>query len=678
MTPNRTQLRTACPLDCPDSCSLEATVEDGRLVALEGSSLNPTTAGYMCAKVKAYPRLMYGEERLRRPMVRRGAKGEGRFEPIAWEEALELASGKLVQVRQRHGGEAILPFSYGGSNGLLTQDTTAARLFRRLGASRLARTVCAAATGAAAEGLYGKMPGVAFEDYRHARMIVVWGANPSASGIHLVPPIREAQKAGAKLVVVDPRRIPLAKRADLHLPVRPGTDLPLALALIRWLFEHGHADLPFLDQHTIGWQELRRRARAWTCEKAAAACGLEIREIEAFAHLYAETSPAVIRCGWGQERNRNGASATAAILALPAVAGKFGVRGGGYTGSNSGAWRGLDSEAVIGEPESASGTAPPRRINMNRLGRELLGADPAIRLLFVYNANPLSTLPRQDLVRRGLEREDLFTVVLDPVLTDTARYADLLLPATTFLEHTDLRAAYGAYALQTLEPVAEPVDEARPNYRVFQDLIRRSDLEREHDVPADQLLEAFLKQPYLDSGQRRDLAETGLAAPAFGTAPVLFRDVYPNTPDRKVHLVPEALDRHHRHGRLYTFAEDPATELHPLSLISPATRKTISSSLGNLVEGRARLELHADDAGRRGIATGDRVRVRNAQGEVIVCARVSDDTRPGVAILPKGLWDRHTENGWTSNVLAPDTYTDLGEGATFNDTRVQVERAEDA
>src|SRR5262245_33279825 len=267
-SPHPQILPSACPLDCPDACSLEVRVEDGRVVKVDGSRLNPITQGYICSKVRRLPEYLYGPERLLYPARRVGPKGAGELERISWDEALDLAAEKMRQARERWGGESILPFYYGGSNGLLTQDTTDARLFRRLGASRMARTVCAAATGRAATGLYGKMPGVAIQDFVHARLIVLWGVNPSASGIHLVPFIQQAQKAGARLVVIDPRRTPLAKQSDLHIAPRPGTDLALALAAIRWLFEEGGADLGFLAEHATGWEELRRRSLPWTLERA--------------------------------------------------------------------------------------------------------------------------------------------------------------------------------------------------------------------------------------------------------------------------------------------------------------------------------------------------------------------------------------------------------------------------
>ncbi len=418
-------LTSACPLDCPDACSLDVQVADGRVVKVDGSRRNPFTEGYICTKVRRMPELLYGEGRLLYPAVRTGKKGEGVFERISWDEALDLAAAKMREAQERWGGEAILPFCYGGSNGMLTHEAVDFRLFYRLKASRLARTVCAAATGRAATGLYGKMPGVALADYAQARLIVLWGVNPSASGIHLVPVILEAQKRGARLVVIDPRKTPLAKKADLHLAPQPGGDLPVALAILRWLFAEGKADLAFLAEHTTGADELWQRAEPWTFERAAEASGVPAADIERCARLYAEASPAVIRCGWGLERNRNGGSAIAAVLALPAVAGKFGVRGGGYTLSNSGAYGALDRAGLVAEPEPST-----RVVNMNRLGEALLEQqDPPVTVLFSYNCNPLATIPNQEKVRRGLQREDLFTVVFEQVWTDTARYADLVFPA---------------------------------------------------------------------------------------------------------------------------------------------------------------------------------------------------------------------------------------------------------
>ncbi|HWM93373.1 MAG TPA: molybdopterin-dependent oxidoreductase [Thermoanaerobaculia bacterium] len=664
LLPTPQLLPSVCPLDCPDACSLEVRVVDGRVVKIDGTHRNPVTQGYICAKVRRFPELLYGEDRLLYPSVRVGRKGEGRFERVSWDEALDLAAARMREAREQWGGESILPFSYGGSNGLLTQDTTDARLFYRLGASRLARTVCAAATGRAATGLYGKMPGIALPDYVHAKLIVAWGVNPSASGIHLVPILQEAQSRGAALVVVDPRRTPLAKKAGLHLAPRPGTDLPLALAVHRFLFEEGKADWTFLREHTDGAEELRQRALPWTFERAAEVTGVPAEDIAVFARMYAEMSPAAIRAGWGFERNRNGGSAVAAVLALPAVGGKFGVRGGGYTLSNSGAFA-FDRPSAVREPEPAT-----RTINMNHLGRVLVEEQtPPVKILFVYNCNALATMPNQELVRRGLEREDLFTVVFEQSWTDTARYADLVLPATTFLEHRELSRGYGSMVMSRAEAVAAPAGESRPNYEVFADLCRRLGLSRPGEPETAAELEAALLSR--SERMRSELERDDTALPDTGWAPIQFVDSFPLTPDRKAHLLPEALDREAPFG-MYTYQEDP--DGRSLALISPATNRTISSYLGNLYRDLCPLEIHPDDAALRGIADGDEVRVWNAFGEVRVKARLTRDLKPGVVLLPKGLWSHQTLSGTTANALAPDTFTDLGQGACFNDARVEVAR----
>jgi anaerobic selenocysteine-containing dehydrogenase len=579
-----------------------------------------------------------------------------------------------LDVRARRGGEAILPFSYGGSNGYLSQDTTDSRLFFRLGASRLARTVCAAPSGRAATGLYGKMPGTAIPDYARAKLIVLWGINPSVSGIHLVPFIQEAVKGGARLVVVDPRRTKLADRADLHLPIQPGTDLAVALALIAWLFANGRADERFLEAHATGVEELARRAKPWSLERAAAEARVPSADIESLARMYADASPAVIRCGWGLERNRNGGSAVAAVLALPAVAGKFGVRGGGYTMSNASAWRELDGTAGAAASEPAT-----RVINMNRLGEALEArGDESVDLLFVYNSNPLVTIPDQERVLRGLAREDLFTVVFDPVMTDTAQYADVVLPAATFLERRELSRGYGAFVLQDSEPVIVPVGEARANHEVFAELCRRTAVARAGDPEtAEELAQAIFHSSRRGPELRRDLDSQGVAFPPEGPTPVQFVDVFPRTVDRKAHLLPDELDREAR-GGLYHYRPDPADEQFPLALISPATDRTISSTLGELQRDPVPVAMHPEDAAARGVRDGDRVRVFNGLGQVRCRARQDRDLRPGVVYLPKGIWRHNTESRTTATALAPTTLTDLGGGACFNDARVEVQRADPA
>jgi anaerobic selenocysteine-containing dehydrogenase len=535
-------------------------------------------------------------------------------------------------------------------------------LLRSFGTSRLARTVCAAPTGAANLGLYGKMAGVTYQDYVHARLIVLWGVNPAASGIHLIPFLKDARAAGAKLVVIDPRTTSLARQADLHIAPHPGTDLPLALAIHNYLFERGFADTAFLDEHARGADRLRARAAEWPIARAAQAAGVDAAVLEQFADLYARTSPALVRCGWGLERNRNGGSAAAAVLALPAVAGKFRMRGGGFSMSNSLAW-GIKSAQWNDVPEP-----PTRVVNMNHLGRALLDYDdPPVKMLFVYNCNPLVTVPDQNRIMQGLQRDDLFTVVYEQVFTDTARFADVVLPATTFLENYDIAKGYGPISLQLVRPVIEPVGEARPNAEAFSDLASRlgiADAEEETDT----LLRVVGRIPP-EIGS--ELLEQGAATPPFDGGPVQFVDVFPLTADRKVDLFPEALDAEAPAG-LYGFQPDPATAKHPLALISPASEKTVSSTLGELRQRAAVLQMHPSDASARGLSSDDPVRVFNDLGEVHCPVAVTRDVLPGTVSLSKGIWRKSTYNGATGTALVPDSLTDLGGGACFNDARVEV------
>lgn len=658
---------TVCPLDCPDGCSLEVTVEDGRISSIDGSHTNPVTDGYICAKVRRFPERVYGPDRLTYPAIRKGPKGLASFQRVSWDEALATIAERLLETRREFGGEAILPYSYGGSNGLLTQDTSDATLFRRLGASRLARTVCAAPTGAANLAMYGKMPSVSYHDFAEARLIILWGANPSASGIHLVPHIREAQRRGATLVVVDPRTTPLARQADIHLAVRPGTDLPVALSIHRYLFECGHADEAFLRSHARGAQQLRERAREWTFERAAAEADVPIDTLGRVAELYASTRPALVRCGYGQERNRNGGSASLAILALPAVAGKFRERGGGYMMSNSASWGISNTWTGAAEPST-------RIVNMNQLGRALLDGTPAITLLFVYNSNPAVTTPDQRRVLRGLERDDLFTVVFEQVMTDTARYADVLLPNTTFLEGYDLVKSYGPWTLGLGRPVVEPIGESRCNAEVFGELLELTGL-REDTDPRGELEEMLNVLGSLPGMAGDDVRDSGTAKPPFDGRPIQFRDVFPRTPDGKIDLYPEAL-AHEAAGGLYVYQPDPATTDFPLALISPASERTISSTLAEIPRPEVRLLMHPDDAAERGVADGDEIRVFNALGDVRCKAALGSWIRRGTVSLPKGIWRKHTANGYTGTSLVPDTLTDIAGGACFNDARVQVEKGE--
>ena len=663
----RSTVQTACPLDCPDTCSLSVSVERGRLAKIDGSTRELVTEGYICGKVRRFGDRVYGPDRLHRAGIRSGAKGEGQFKQVDWDQALDEIAARMTQIREAHGAEAILPFSYGGSNGMITQDTADAQLFRQFGASRLARTVCAAPSTAVNVAMYGRMPSVSYPDFRSARLIVIWGANPSGSGIHLVPHVRAAQRAGAALVVVDPRETKLAKKADVHLQVRPGTDVVVALAIHRFLFENGFDDAAFLEEHTRGSSALRARADEWTIERAAAVAEIEPEQLEQVADLYAERSPAVIRCGWGLERNRNGGSAVAAVLALPAIGGKFGVRGGGFSMSNTGAWT-VDDDAIAGVDEP-----PTRIINMNHLGRVLTEPqDPPIKMLFVYNCNPAATMPDQNRVLKGLQRVDLFTVVFDQVMTDTARWADVVLPATTFLEHYDLAKGYGPISLQLVQPVIEPVGDSRPNVEVFGDLARRLGLRISPTLASDS--EAVMHaSAALRDDVRDSLMQSGIATPECPATPIQFVDVFPRTSDGKIDLVPDALEQEAPAG-LYGFQEHTDEPTYPLVLLSPATEKTITSTLGELTDQLSELQMHPADARARDLNHGDSVRIFNALGEVLCPVAINTDLKAGTVSLPKGLWSKHTMNGSTANALVADASTDLGGGAVFNDARVEVTR----
>lgn len=658
------QRRSACPLDCPDLCGLTVTVDNGRVVEVNGDNRGPLTDGFICGKVRKIADHLYGDDRVLHPMIRTGAKGSGHWRQATWDEALDIIATRIAQLEDK---TALLPYHYGGSNGWLTEGALATRFFRRIGSSNLERTFCAAATTVATRGLYGQMPGVALEDFVHAKLIVLWGNNPSASGIHLVPILERAREQGAKLVVIDPRKTPLARRADLHLAIQPGADLPIALAVINALFERGHADKSFLAKHANGVDELRKRASEWSIEAAAQAAHIDPATLDQFVELYAATSPAVIRAGWGLERNRNGGSAVAAVLAIPAVAGKFGVRGSGFTLSNGDANWTMTAETAIGEPPTNR-----RSINMSQLADALANVrDPAIEMLFVYNCNPAATAPGQRALIEQLSREDLFVVVHEQVWTDTAQLADIVLPSTAFLEHRELRRGYGTMRLFDSPAVAVPPGEARSNNQLFGDLLRRLDLVRPGDAMTDDELVAHTfaaseKGPALRQAILRD----DVALPPEGANPILFVDAFPGTADRKIDLVPDALDR--EAGGLYRFKRDPRSEEFPLALISPAIATQISSTFGQLRTAPGTLEMSPTDAAARGIKSGATVRVWNAGGEMRCVAKVSSDVRDGVCVFPKGMWRKHTKNGYTSNALVPQTTADLGGQGAFNDARVQV------
>jgi anaerobic selenocysteine-containing dehydrogenase len=599
-------------------------------------------------------------------MRRVGKKGGGEFEPMSWDEAITVIAGRLKDIAARWGGEAILPYHYGGSNGLMTDGFLDDLFFARLGASRLAKTVCAAPATAAAVGMYGKMAGVAFEDYVHAKCIIVWGANPKVSNIHLVPFLREAKQRGAFVAAVDPIRNLSTVEADLHLAVKPGTDLPVALAIVRLLREEGRLDDRFLSQHAKSVDPLLEAADSWPIGRAAAEAGVTPQQLERIAREYADSAPAVIRCGWGVERNSNGGQAVAAILALPALLGKFGVRGGGYTLSNSGAVRMATAKLCDVSQWST------RVINMTQLGEVLgNGCEPPVKSLFVYNCNPAVTVPDQNAVLRGLAREDLFTVVFEQVMTDSAMYADVLLPATTFLEHRDIRVSYGNYIVGGVKPALAPRGEARSNPQLFAAIGRAmgftDDAFQWDDETCLQRLSGAIElagvaadPTLLVQGQQQRCEFPG------GT-PIQFATVLPMTSDGKIDMCPTVLG-----DEPYSYRPLDSSR-YPLRLVSPATAKLISSTLGEFNLPKLWVSINPNDASPRHIASGDEVRVFNELGEVVCTANVTAKVRPGVALIPKGAWRKSSRNGMTATALCPANVNVVGGGACYNDARVEVE-----
>ncbi len=658
---------TTCVMDCPDTCALDVTVTDGVVESIRAGKGHPTAKEFICSKVAHFSKRVYHESRLLHPMKRRGPKGAGDFERISWGEAIREVSDRLAEIRDRWGGEAILPYHYGGSNGYFTYGFVDDLYFARMGASRLGITLCAAPTTEAAQGMYGRMPGVAFEDYPLASFILIWGGNPRASNIHLVPYLKEAKKRGAFIALVDPTRTLPTEMIDLHLPVYPGTDLPVALAMIRWWKDNDRLATDFLEKHAVRLGTILEKAGEWTLEGAAEAARVEPALIRNLAQAYADTSPAVLRCGWGLERNRNGGQAVAAILAMPALLAKFGVRGGGYTLSNSGAVS--VSKSKLWEDPSPQ----TRIINMTQLGKALTkDFEPPLRGLFVYNCNPVATVPDQNAILEGMRRDDLFTVVFDQIMTDTARYADILLPATTFLEHRDVRRGYGSYVVGGIRPVIDRQGEARPNFEVFAELGRAMGFDDEafswsSDEAFDKLIGAV--DMWGSSVDGKTVKEGKIQQFDFPEpSPVQLDTVHPQTPDKKIDLAPLALGPEpYRYQSL-------VSDKYPLAFLTPASTKTTNSTFGEWSFRELVLTMHPRDAAARNLARGDRARVFNKLGEVFCKVLVDDRVREGVVHMPKGAWMKTSENGQTATALCPDDISEVGGGACFNDARVEVDK----
>lgn len=667
-------LPSVCPLDCPDTCSMTVTVEDDRILKVRGSRTNPLTRGAVCGKVTHYPELVHGPDRLLAPLRRVGAKGAGEFAPMTWDEALDVIYERFRAIVEDYGPQAILPFNYAGPHGLLAGGSMDMRFFHKLGASLLARRpLCGGIKAEAFTGTYGAVPTMRPEHVAHARLIIVWGNNITASQLHLMPLINEARKNGATLVVIDPRRIQVARQADMHIALKPGTDVVLAWALAAELERIGGLDQAFIAEHVLGAEEFLQQARQRSLAEAAEICGVPETQIRQLAELYKTISPAVICPGNGPERNQNGGSGLQAVFALPALAGKLGVLGGGVL-QGAGAAFPKTTGRLQGEAYIPPGT---RTLNIVTIGRDLLNPDldPPIMGLFIYNHNPVIVHPDQNTMKRGLAREDLFTVACDVVMTDSVRYADVVLPACTHFEHAELFAAYGQHFLQRAEPVIPPLGESLPNTEIFRRLaarfgfndpeFRASDAELMDDALA---LDDVRLQGWRPSQLPLDDA---LLMTFEGEDAILFQTTTPQTPSGKVEVYSTYLEQAYKHP-LPTFR--PVESSYPLILISPGSDKRTSSTFGGLrYSDEAWIEMHPEDAAARQLTDGMMVRMWNDLGEVHLPLRVTEDVRHGVVSSEKGFWFRTSDNEQTVSALAPSHYADINDGACYNDARVEVE-----
>lgn len=663
-----------CTLDCPDTCSLTVTVENERIVAVRGSHANPYTNGVVCAKVPAmYPGFVHGERRIKTPLRRVGPRGGTSFERISWDAALDVVHARFGAIIAAHGPQAILPLNYAGPHGALAVGSMDYRFFHRLGATQLDRKpMCGGVRSEAWAGTFGTVPGMRPEHAEHARLVIAWGGNVTWSNLHLMPVINRARKQGAKLVVVDPRRTPIARQADLHIALRPGTDVVLAWAIAAELERRGALDRDFIARHVEGFDEFMTQARRYDVARAAEVCGIPEAQIRTLAEWYATLSPAAINVGNGLERNQNGGSGIRAVFALPALAGKFGVPGGGLINGARNAFPMTPNR--LRRPD----LLPPgtRMVNIIDVGAHLLDErlDPPIKAVFIYNHNAVVVHPDQNRLRRGLLREDLFIVGSDVAMTDSMRYADIVLPAATHFEFADLYPAYGTHWLQRAEPVIPPQGESLPHTEIFRRLAARFGF----TDPAFAASDAELMDDALDpadprlGGLRPSAIPTdrALAMTANGEDYVLFKNVFPNTKSGKVELTSSYLAEKYD-ARLPRFA--PVESRYPLILISPASDRMITSTFGG-VNGATTppLEMHPDDAAARGLTEGVRVRVWNDLGEVHLPLRVTDVIPRGVVCSLKGAWLDTSDNGQTISALCPTHHADIAEGACFNDARVEV------
>ncbi|WP_300716888.1 molybdopterin oxidoreductase family protein [Hydrogenophaga sp.] len=669
-------IRGACPHDCPDTCSLVTTVENGVALRVQGNPEHPHTDGALCTKVSRYTERTYHPDRLLHPLVRTGPKGSGQFRRVGWDEALDLVAERLKDIAARD-PQAVVPYSYAGTMGQVQGEGMAARFFHRLGASFLDRTICASAGGEALIQTLGGKVGMKVEHFADSKLIVIWGSNSIGSNLHFWRLAQQAKRNGARLVCIDPRRSETAEKCHEHIALRPGTDAALALALMHQLITHDWLDHDYIAQHTLGWEGLRERALQWPPERAAEVCGIPVQQITDLARAYGTTKPAAIRLNYGMQRVRGGGNAVRAVACLPALVGAWREPAGGLLLSSSAQFP--VNRGELHKPELLAGRTP-RTINMSTIGNDLLNPGsvafgPKIEALIVYNSNPVAVAPESGKVVQGFLREDLFTVVLEHFQTDTADHADVILPATTQLEHWDIHTSYGHTDVLLNRPAIAPVGESRTNTDIFRALAARLGFDDPCFADDDETLcrtafgTAVDFQTLLDQGfATLPIAEAPFAHGGFPTPSGRCEFFSARLAAQGLDGLPDHLPNHELQG---------SSAAYPLAMISPPARNFLNSSFVNVqslrdIEGEPLLEIHADDAALRGIESGQMVRVFNDRGEYRCKAKVSTRARPGV-VNGLGIWWRKLgPSGTNVNEVTSQQLTDMGRGPVFYDCLVEV------
>ncbi|MFC5407422.1 molybdopterin-containing oxidoreductase family protein [Cohnella soli] len=671
---NKNIVRSVCPFDCPDTCSLHVTMEDGVIKGIDGNPDHPVTKGAICNKVRHLHERVYHQDRLMHPMRRIGAKGTLEFEPITWEEAYEEIVRRMKDVIAQDGAEAILPYSFYGNMGILSAEGMDRRFFHRLGASQLERTICNGAGSAGYRYTMGVGAGCDPEDTVHTKYALVWGCNIVSTNMHQVVYLTEARKRGAKIVHIDVHRNRTSAWADEFVAILPGTDTALALGMMHVLIRDGLVDQAFIDTNTVGYDELVAQVEKYPPEAVAAITGVPAETVERLAREYGTASPAFIRIGNGLQHHDNGGMAVRSIAILPALTGQWNVRGGGALKGNG--YYSSHNVRKVERPDLMPRPLP-RWINMNRLGDALLSAEPAVKFLFVYNSNPAVVAPDQNRVREGLIRDDLFTVVHDLFLTDTCRYADIVLPATSHFENLDLYASYWHLYLQLHEPILEPLGECKSNFTLFKELGLRMGFEEDvFDISEEQMIREALDydSPHMNGLTYETLKRDGWAKMKLET-PALFPGRIP-TPSGKIELYSESMRR---------AGLPPVPEYVPLRepddlpflLVTGPNHSFINSTFGNQdrlkrLEKQPTADMNKADAEARGLVNGDRVRLWNERGAAWVTLKVGANVLPGV-LVTQGLWWEHGNDGVQAvNALTSQRLSDMGGGATFFSTRVDV------